>query len=66
MQFGNIWTQVRTLLPLAGFQVILVGQFWVISQGYDGTVDFGAQLIYLDDGCLDLDGTVTSGNFSKI
>jgi hypothetical protein len=30
---------------------------------YDGAINFGAQLIYLDDGCLDLDGTVTSGNF---
>jgi hypothetical protein len=30
---------------------------------YDGVVDFGPQLIHLDDGCLALDGTVTSGNF---
>jgi hypothetical protein len=30
---------------------------------YDGTIDFGAQLLHLDDGCLALNGTVTSGNF---
>jgi hypothetical protein len=30
---------------------------------YDGAVDFGAQLLHLDDGCLDLDGTVKSGTF---
>jgi len=30
---------------------------------YDGAVGFGAQLLHLDDGCLALDGTVTSGNF---
>jgi hypothetical protein len=30
---------------------------------YDGTVDFGAQLLHLDDGCLALDGRVTSGTF---
>jgi hypothetical protein len=30
---------------------------------HDGAVDFGAQLLHLDDGCLSLDGTVTSGTF---
>jgi hypothetical protein len=30
---------------------------------YDGTVDFAAQLLHLDDGCLSVDGTVTSGKF---
>ena len=30
---------------------------------YDGAMNFGAQLIHQDDGCLDLEGTVTSGNF---
>ena len=30
---------------------------------YDGAVDFGAQLLRLDDGCVALDGSVTSGNF---
>ncbi len=30
---------------------------------YDGVVGFGSQLLQLDDGCLDLDGTVTSGTF---
>jgi len=30
---------------------------------YDGAVGFGAQLLHLDDGCLALDGAVTSGNF---
>jgi hypothetical protein len=33
------------------------------SPTYDGAVDFGSQLIHLDDGCLTLDGRVTSGNF---
>lgn len=33
------------------------------SSTYDGVVDFGAQLLHLDDGCLSVDGTVTSGNF---
>lgn len=30
---------------------------------YDGAVDFGAQLLHLDDGCLFLNGSVESGNF---
>jgi hypothetical protein len=30
---------------------------------YDGAVGFGSQLLRLEDGCLALDGTVTSGNF---
>jgi hypothetical protein len=30
---------------------------------YDGSVDFGSQVIYLNDGCVSVDGTVTSGNF---
>ena len=30
---------------------------------YDGAVDFGSQLLHLDDGCLSVDGTVKSGNF---
>jgi hypothetical protein len=30
---------------------------------YDGVVNFGPQLLYLDDGCLSVDGTVTSGTF---
>lgn len=30
---------------------------------YDGAIDFGAQLIHMDDGCVALNGTVTSGNF---
>jgi hypothetical protein len=30
---------------------------------YDGAVAFGSQLLYLDDGCLSVDGTVTSGTF---
>jgi hypothetical protein len=30
---------------------------------YGGTIDFGAQLLQLDDGCLALNGTVTSGTF---
>ena len=30
---------------------------------YDGSVDFGAQLLRLDDGCVALDGKLTSGSF---
>ena len=30
---------------------------------YDGEIAFGSQLLYLDDGCLSVNGTVTSGNF---
>jgi len=30
---------------------------------YDGAVDFGAQLLKLDDGCLSIDGSANSGNF---
>ncbi len=30
---------------------------------YDGAVDFGAQLLHLDDGCLFLNGSVKSGSF---
>lgn len=30
---------------------------------YDGVIDFGSQLLHLDDGCLSLDGTVKSGSF---
>jgi hypothetical protein len=33
------------------------------APAYAGVVDFGAQLLHLDDGCLDIHGTVTSGNF---
>jgi hypothetical protein len=30
---------------------------------YEGAVNFGSQFLYLDDGCLSVDGTVTSGSF---
>jgi hypothetical protein len=30
---------------------------------YDGVVDFGSQLVQLDDGCLAVDGTIKAGNF---
>lgn len=32
---------------------------------YYGSLDFGSQLLHLDDGCLSVDGTVTSGTFFK-
>jgi hypothetical protein len=32
---------------------------------YDGTVDFGAQVLHLDDGCLSVEGTVASGSFFR-
>ncbi len=42
---------------------------WAHARGksatYDGSLDFGAQLLHLNDGCLSVDGTVTSGNFFK-
>jgi hypothetical protein len=50
--------------------VILVGTFSVCGDArgrndatYDGTVDFGAQLLHLDDGCLSVNGSLKSGNF---
>jgi hypothetical protein len=33
------------------------------SAAYDGTVDFGPQVIQLDDGCLAVDGKMASGAF---
>src|SRR5579863_1573671 len=30
---------------------------------YEGAVNFGSQVIYLNDGCVAVDGTVTSGDF---
>lgn len=33
------------------------------DETYDGAVDFGAQVLHLDDGCLSLNGSVKSGNF---
>jgi hypothetical protein len=30
---------------------------------YDGELAFGSQLLYLDDGCLSVNGSVTSGDF---
>jgi hypothetical protein len=49
---------------------LLVGMFPLIaharprdSQTYGGMVNFGSQLLYLDEGCLSVDGTMTSGNF---
>jgi hypothetical protein len=33
------------------------------SSTYDGSIDFGPQLLRMDDGCLALNGTVTSGSF---
>jgi hypothetical protein len=33
------------------------------SATYDGSIDFAAQLLQLDDGCLSVDGEITSGTF---
>jgi hypothetical protein len=33
------------------------------NQTYDGVVNFGSQLLYLDEGCLSVDGTIASGSF---
>lgn len=50
--------------------VILLGAFAVCCNArgrndatYDGAVEFGPQLLHLDDGCLSLNGSVKSGNF---
>jgi|HubBroStandDraft_2_1064218.scaffolds.fasta_scaffold544765_1 hypothetical protein len=49
---------------------LIVGMFPLVAHArsgnnstYDGVVNFGPQLLYLDDGCLSVDGAVTSGNF---
>jgi hypothetical protein len=33
------------------------------STSYDGTVDFGAQLLHVGDGCFSVDGSVRAGDF---
>jgi hypothetical protein len=33
------------------------------NQTYDGVVNFGSQLLYLDEGCLSVDGAIASGSF---
>jgi len=33
------------------------------TPSYNGQVDFGAQLLYREDGCLSVHGAVTAGNF---
>jgi hypothetical protein len=33
------------------------------SAAYDGTVDFGRQVVQLDDGCVSVDGQIASGAF---
>jgi hypothetical protein len=33
------------------------------NQTYDGVVNFGSQLLYMDEGCLSVDGTIASGTF---
>jgi hypothetical protein len=54
------------------FFTLIVGMFAIGAHArgrknttYDGVVDFGAQLLHLDDGCLSVDGTVASGSFFK-
>jgi hypothetical protein len=49
---------------------LLVGMFSLVAHARsrnnptsEGVVNFGPQLLYLDDGCLSVDGTVTSGTF---
>jgi hypothetical protein len=54
-----------------GFLLILIiGMFAIVGDAadrtnpvYDGAVDFGSQVVQLNDGCLAFDGTVKSGNF---
>ncbi len=33
------------------------------TQTYAGVVSFGSQLLYLDEGCLSVDGAIASGSF---
>jgi hypothetical protein len=64
----------RTLLRLRSLRgllaIFLIGLFRMASSAagkgnstYDGTVDFGAQIVQLDDDCLAVDGKITSGAF---
>jgi hypothetical protein len=50
--------------------IVIIGLLPLVSDAryrsnavYDGAVGFGSQLVHLEDGCLDLDGTITSGTF---
>ena len=52
------------------FLILIAGMFPAASDArprnspiYDGTIDFGSQVIRLDDGCLAINGTVKSGTF---
>jgi hypothetical protein len=51
------------LVLVAGLFPIAASARGKSSPTYDGMVNFGAQLLHLDDGCLALDGKITSGNF---
>jgi hypothetical protein len=52
------------------FLILISGMFPVAGSArgksnptYDGMVNFGAQLLHMDDGCLALDGKIVSGSF---
>lgn len=61
----------RTMRAVMFFVVVTVGvilPFRIDARGrnnlkYDGTVDFGPQLLHFVDGCVAIDGTMTSGSF---
>jgi hypothetical protein len=55
---GGIW-----LLLMIGALPITAKAGSKGSAAYDGAVDFGPQVIQLDDGCLAVDGKMTSGAF---
>jgi hypothetical protein len=52
------------------FLILAVGLFAIAGDAadrtnpiYDGAIDFGSQLVQLNDGCLSFDGTLKSGSF---
>jgi hypothetical protein len=58
------------------FLTVIIGMFPLVAHArtrnntsndrnptYGGVVNFGSQLLYLNDSCLSVDGTVTSGSF---
>ncbi len=67
--WGAITMNRRRYLPgilvalIAGMLPVVAHARTRNNQSYDGVVSFGSQLLYLDDGCLSVDGTIVSGSF---
>jgi hypothetical protein len=59
----NVYCRKVLSLFLIGAAPLTVGARGKSSPTYDGAIDFGSQLIRLQDGCLDVQGRVTSGDF---